>query len=361
MNDGFGGGGRGTPAPRPKLGGYSYTTGTTNVKKYLEKISEVWLGKLMDVFPKIVSLIPSATEIVASLQRTEWLVGRSHECDYPAVVRSLPVCTAPKFDPDGTSSQIHDRVTQILSSALSVYRVEIDLLEHLQPTHILTQAQCEVCAVSLADVEQAVATLTNSHPQVISLQPLVLADLWADIRRVAAALSVLGQTMESVAEQTIAALQARIAACTRQVQTLAARPTVACIEWTEPLMAAGNWVPELVTLAGGNCLFGTIGEHSPWLQPEAILAADPDVMIVMPCGFDLARTIQETTVLLQRPNWQRLTAVRQGRVYATDGNQYFNRPGPRLVDSLEILLEILHADRVTPRYQGTGWQSVQLQ
>lgn len=301
---------------------------------------------------KIVSLIPSATEIVAFLGLTDRLVGRSHECDYPAEVLALPVCTEPKFNPEGTSGEIHDRVTDLLQSALSVYRVKTDRLEQLQPTHILTQAQCEVCAVSLSEVEQAVATLTQSQPQVISLQPNVLMDLWADIERVANALGIeAGERLE--------ALKQRVETCRQSTQDLPEtdRPTVACIEWAEPLMAAGNWIPELVTLAGGKCLFGTVGKHSPWLQWQQLTEADPDVIVIMPCGYNLERTRQDAEYLAQQAQWSNLKAVRLGQVYISDGNQYFNRPGPRLVDSLEILAEILHPQRFQFGYQGKGWQA----
>lgn len=298
---------------------------------------------------RIVSLIPSATEIVACLGLTDRLVGRSHECDYPAEVQALPVCTEPKFNPVGSSGEIHDRVTDLLQSALSVYRIKTEVLEQLQPTHILTQAQCEVCAVSLSDVEQAVAELTQSQPQIISLQPNTLAEVWADIQRVADALQV---------PTPIAALQQRVEKCLQAIQGLAKadRPTVACIEWAEPLMAAGNWIPELVEMAGGISLFGAIGQHSPWLQWEQLLAANPDVIVLMPCGFDLQRTRQDAEQLAQHLHWSSLKAVQNGQVYITDGNQYFNRPGPRLVDSLEILLEILHPEVRSPQYQDSGWQ-----
>ncbi len=298
---------------------------------------------------RIVSLIPSATEIVACLGLTDCLVGRSHECDYPPKAQALPICTEPKFNPAGTSGEIHDRVTDLLQSALSVYRVKTEVLEQLRPTHILTQAQCEVCAVSLSDVEQAVAELTHVQPQIISLQPNTLAEVWADIERVAQVLRVAAP---------IAALQQRVAACVAATQGLEKTdwPTVACIEWAEPLMAAGNWIPELVEMAGGISLFGAIGQHSPWLTWEKLLAANPDVIVLMPCGFDLQRTRQDAELLAQHPQWQSLKAVQMSKVYITDGNQYFNRPGPRLVESLEILLEILHPDRVRSlRFQGTGW------
>lgn len=300
---------------------------------------------------KIVSLLPSATEIVALLGLGDRLVGRSHECDYPPDVKKLPVCTQPKFDPAGNSAEIHDRVTQLLQSALSVYRVQTEVLAQLQPSHILTQAQCEVCAVSLTEVEQAVATLTSSQPQVISLQPNRLAEVWTDIERVAGVLGVS-------AAEPLTALKRRVSACAHTTATLpeADRPTVACIEWIDPLMAAGNWIPELVTLAGGKSLFGTVGQHSPWLQWQALQQADPDVIVLMPCGFDLDRTQQEAQTLLNHPDWATLQAVRSRRVYVTDGNQYFNRPGPRLVDSLEILAEILHPDRFEVRHSGKGWK-----
>ncbi len=307
---------------------------------------------MADSMLRIISLIPSATEIVAVLGLTNYLVGRSHECDYPPEVSNLPICTQPKFNPQGTSQQIHDRVTDLLQSALSVYRVEIEKLEQLQPTHILTQAQCEVCAVSLSDVEQAVAKLTNSKPRVISLQPNLLAEVWTDIQRVADALGANGHAV-------VEGLQARVGKCQQQTQAIAARPGVACIEWAEPLMVAGNWVPELVSLAGGKDLLGVTGQHSPKLEWASLLEADPDVIVLMPCGFDLNRTRQDALQLAQHSEWQNLQAVQASKVYITDGNQYFNRPGPRLVDSLEILAEILHPELFHFGYEGSGWERVQ--
>lgn len=295
---------------------------------------------------RIISLIPSATELVAALGLGEFLVGRSHECDYPAMVHGLPACTAPKFDPQGSSQVIHDRVTDLLQSALSVYRVDLALLQRLQPTHILTQAQCEVCAVSLGDVEQAVASLVGHQPQIISLQPNTLAELWAEIMEVATVLDA-----ERTGELLLARLQDRVARCQALGETLTqrprsplAKPRVVCIEWIEPLMAAGNWVPELVALAGGDNCLGSMGQHSPWIAWEDLVAADPEVIVAMPCGFDIARTQGEMAVLAQKPEWTRLQAVQGGRVYVTDGNQYFNRPGPRLVDSLEMLQEIFFGE-----------------
>lgn len=300
---------------------------------------------------RVISLIPGATETLAALGLVDSLVGRSHECDYPPVVKQCPVCTQAKLDTSAPSRQIHNDVTELLQFALSIYQIDIAKLEALQPTHILTQAQCEVCAVSLSAVEQAVAQLTQSTPRVISLQPNVLADVWTDMQRVADALGV-------DAKAAIASLQARVEQCHQQTQSAPHRPTVACIEWTEPLMVAANWVPELVALAGGRDLLGVAGEHSPRLEWQTLLAADPEVIIFMPCGFDLQRTRQEASTLTHRAEWQNLQAAQMGKVYVTDGNQYFNRPGPRLVDSLEILAEILHPNRCHFGYQGTGWEQL---
>lgn len=293
---------------------------------------------------RVVSLIPSATEIVAALGLTNCLVGRSHECDYPIDVQQLPICTAPNLDPQGTSREIHNRVEDLLQAALSLYRIHLDTLEQLQPTHIITQAQCEVCAVSLSEVEVAVTQLTQGTPQVISLQPRVLDDIWHDIRQVAESLGV-----ESTS--TISGLQTRLDTCRQQMYSH--RPRVACIEWTDPLMAAGNWVPELVEIAGGENLLGQVGQHSPWLSWDELIAADPDIIVLMPCGFDLEQTRAAAQDLSQHPQWPNLRAVQARQVFLTDGNQYFNRPGPRLVDSAELLMEIFHHP---VQNAGHGWE-----
>ena len=298
---------------------------------------------------KIVSLLPSATEIVASLGLTNALVGRSHECDYPPEVQQLPVCTQPKFNPEGSSREIHARVTDLLQSALSVYEVKTEIIQQLQPTHIVTQDQCDVCACSLQDVEEAARELTGIKPQIISLQPNTLAEVWGDIQRVSAALGVEGET-------AISSLKSRVENVRQSQKNICS--TVACIEWTEPLMAAGNWIPELVEIAGGEALFGIVGKHSPWLKWEDLVIADPEVIIFMPCGFYLARTREDAKQLTRYPEWENLQAVHGGKVYVTDGNSYFNRPGPRLVDSLEILAEILHPEQFNFGYRSTAWETL---
>lgn len=300
---------------------------------------------------RIVSLIASSTEIVCALGGEDWLVGRSHECDFPASVKRLPVCTATKFVTDGTSYEIDQRVKAILQEGLSVYRVDAEKLRQLRPDVIITQTQCEVCAVSLRDVEAAVCELIDSKPQIVSLQPNALADVWTDIMRVAEALGI-----HERGRMLVKQLQQRMDAIAEAAQALPNKPSVACIEWIEPLMAAGNWMPELVQMAGGINLFGEAGKHSPWMTWEQLCEKDPDIILVLPCGFDIPRTRQEMPVLRQKSEWPQLQAVRNHRVFLADGNQYFNRPGPRLVESLEILAEIFHPKVFSFSHAGAGWQ-----
>ncbi len=303
--------------------------------------------------PRIVSLIASATEIVCALGFEADLVGRSHECDYPPSVKRLPVCTSPKFAIDGTSYEIDQRVKALVQEGLSVYRVDGELLQALEPDVIVTQTQCEVCAVSLRDVERATCAWLGACPQLVALAPNALADVWADVERVAEALRVPREGTELVAR-----LRGRMACIAETVRGLTARPTVACIEWVGPLMAAGNWVPELVEMAGGVNLFGEAGKHAPWMQWEQVVERDPDVLVLMPCGFDMARTRVDVPLLAGKKEWAGLRAVRSGRVFVTDGNQYFNRPGPRLVESLEIMAELLHPETFSFGHEGTGWERV---
>jgi iron complex transport system substrate-binding protein len=301
--------------------------------------------------PRIISLIASATEIVCALGFEEHLVGRSHECDYPDSVKRLPVCTEPKFPTEGSSYEIDQRVKAVLQDALSVYRVHAERLKELQPDVIVTQSHCEVCAVSWRDVEQAVCEWLDSRPQIVSLEPNALADVWGSITQVARALDAANCGAELVNQ-----LQERMAAIAEKAGALAEKPTVVYIEWIDPLMAGGNWMPELIELAGGVNLFGEAGKHSPWMMWEELVAKDPEVIFIAPCGFDIERTRQEMPALTRKPEWSKLRAVRHRRVYLADGNQYFNRPGPRLVESLEILAEVLHPSIFHFGHEGRGWQ-----
>jgi iron complex transport system substrate-binding protein len=302
---------------------------------------------------RIVSLIPGGTEILAALGLTDQIVGRSHECDYPPEIHNRPVCTQARVNSHRPSREIHDDVNDLLQSALSIYDIKTDILEKLQPTHIITQDQCDVCAVSLAEVEKAVATLIHNSPQIISLKPNQLEDVWQDIERVS---NIFGVDSVKVLEN----LEARVTICRRKIQglSLTELPRVACIEWTDPLMTAANWIPELVDLAGGQSQFSVTGQPSSTLSWETLLKNNPDIIIFMPCGYDLNRTRQDAKLFTQRPDWQKLHASQSGRVYIADGHAYFNRPGPRLADSIEILAEILHPEIFDYGYKGTAWDTI---
>ena len=290
--------------------------------------------------PKIVTLIASATEIVCSLGLEKNIVGRSHECDFPKWVKSLPSCSSTKFLTDGSSYEIDQRIKAIVQEGLSVYKVHADTLNSLEPNIIITQDQCEVCAVSLADLEQAVCQTIASAPRLLSLKTNCLADLWIDIQKVADICGVpeRGQKLVSDLKTRMEKL-AYSAAITASYE---GRPRVANIEWIDPLMTAGNWMPELVELAGGSNCFGESGKHSPWITWDQVVKADPEVLFISPCGFELDRTEAEAQGMKSLPGWKNLNAVKNDRVYLADGNAYFHRPGPRLVESLEILTCVLH-------------------
>jgi iron complex transport system substrate-binding protein len=300
---------------------------------------------------RLLPLLSSATEMVHALGLGRFQVGRSHECDYPSEVVNLPVCTRPAIAVDGSSAEIDRLVKDRLANALSVYEVDAQLLRELRPTHIITQTQCKVCAVSLEDVERALQIETTPGTKLISLEPYALQDVWADLRRVGEACGYM-----DVAETLIASFRGRMESVAKRAATAQRRPTVAAVEWLEPLMAAGNWVPELIEMAGGENLFGAAGLHSPWMSWEQLAAAEPDVIVALPCGFDLARTRGEMHWLTARPGWADLAAVRAGRVFVCDGNQFMNRPGPRLVESLEIFAEILHPELFEPTMESVGWE-----
>jgi iron complex transport system substrate-binding protein len=294
-------------------------------------------------------LIASATEIVCALGFREWLVGRSHECDYPPDVESLPVCSASRVDTAASSLEIDRQVKAAVAQAVSVYRVKTEELQRLRPTHLITQTQCEVCAVSLKDVERALCELVESQPQIVALEPMALADVWRDIQAVARA---VGEPDRG--DRLVSRLQSRLAEIESQCRRFGA-PTVVCLEWIDPLMSAGNWMPELVKIAGGRPLLSAAGQHSPWMTWDELERADPDVVVILPCGFDIARTVAELPPLVRHPRWGELRAARSGRVYVTDGNQYFNRPGPRVVESAEILAEVFHGPDAGRRHHGAGW------
>ncbi|PTR00897.1 iron complex transport system substrate-binding protein [Mucilaginibacter yixingensis] len=299
---------------------------------------------------KIISLLPAATEIVCALGLQADLVGRSHECDYPEGVKRLPVCSEANFEDGLSSAEIDTKVKEILAEALSVYSVKREVIKDLQPDVLITQAQCEVCAVSLEEVEQALDDYLEKPASIVSLSPAKLDDIFENIRQVAIALDAIPQ-----GEELLELLEERLDIIRHKLKFITDKPTVACIEWLEPLMISGNWIPEMVELAGGVPILAQTGAHSPYVKWEDIQAVDPDIIVLMPCGFSIDRTMREVSLILQHPGFNELKAVKNNRFYITDGNQYFNRPGPRIVDSVEILAEIINPKQFIFGYEGNGW------
>lgn len=321
---------------------------------------------MLTTAPRIVSLLPAATEIVAALGLRRALVGRSHECDEPADVATLPALTAPRIDAAAPSRQIHEQVGRAMTEAAgaaALYALDVNALARLEPDLVLTQAACAVCAVAADDVRAAVAR-SGVPARVLELSPATLADVYADILAVGAATGTLAKAREVVARlrARVRSVACRVQACQGQrpgsasagggppawgdrpgrlaSETLA--PRVAIIEWLDPPMAAGNWVPELVALAGGVDPLGKAGGHSHWIEWDDVIAADPDVVVLAPCGFTVDRVVAEAATPAIRNRLKMLRAFRTGRVWAMDGHHLLNRPGPRLVDSLEVLAEIVH-------------------
>jgi iron complex transport system substrate-binding protein len=286
---------------------------------------------------RVVSLLPSATEIVHFVGAGNVLVGVTHECDYPKGVASLPKLTSSPIDHHAlTSAQIDAAIGKHLTDAGSIYSLDAELLEELEPDLVLTQGLCDVCAVSSNVVGQAVARLPR-RPRVLSVNPTSLDEVLEVTVEVGDALECGEEARERVA-----ALRRGIARVQEAVAGLYERPRVGCIEWLDPPFSAGHWVPEMVRLAGGEELFAKTGEPSVRLSWEEIFEAAPEVIVFMPCGFDAARTLREARSLPELPGWGDLPAVKSGRVWAVDANSYFSRPGPRLADGVEILARILH-------------------
>jgi iron complex transport system substrate-binding protein len=285
--------------------------------------------------PRIVSLLPSATEIVYALGLGDALVGVTHECDFPADARTKPVLTASALPHAARSADIDRHVRRSLHAGSSLYTLDAERLEQLAPDLILTQELCEVCAVSYEMVARAARRL-RGDPRIVSLEPSSLDDVFATIETVGA----LTGTGERACD-TIEALRARTAALATAVRGRAA-PRTLVLEWTDPPMSGGHWTPGLVELAGGVAVLAHPGENSRTLAWEAIAQADPDVVLVAPCGFGLAATESACAELLANPAWRALRAVRSGRAYAVDGNAFVNRPGPRLVETAEIFARIMH-------------------
>lgn len=306
---------------------------------------------------RIVSLLPAATEWVCAFGGENDLVGRSHECDAPSSVRALPAVTRPAYESGGDSAAIDRTVQTRLHDGLSLYDVDLERLRDLEPDLILTQAQCAVCAVSLPQLQAELADWTDTAPELFSMEPMTLKAaldvalrLGRKIGRAESAMRFIGRQ-----ERWLKALRTRIGVDRRTDPEML--PTVACIEWMEPLMTAGHWMPDVADMAGARSVLAEKGAPSRTVDWADLRAADPDVMAVMPCGFALEETIRDLHYLTGRDGWGDLRAVRSGRVVLFNGDAYFNRPGPRIYRSIELLAAAVHPKAVGADTRGTAsWE-----
>ena len=302
---------------------------------------------------RIVSLLPSCTEIICKLGYREHLVGISHECDYPNSISGLPVLTKARLSTEGTSIEINQSVTDLLQRGLSVYDVDASLLKSLSPEIIVTQAQCEACAVSLDQVQDIVSNWTLNQTEIISLEPNTLNEVWLGF-------DIIAKTMDAPESSSIlkSEINERFKLLKDKLKGTEQKPTVLCIEWIEPIMVAANWVPELVGLAGGKNVMSVSGTDSNFCSWDEIKQTNPDIIIMMPCGFGIKRTLEDLHFLQNIKGWEELKAVKENKVFVVDGNQYFNRPGPRLVDSAEILAEVIHPEYFERKYPEDAWITI---
>lgn len=300
---------------------------------------------------RIVSLLPGLTELVCKLGLKENLAGRSHECDYPEDIAHVPVLTAPKYPStvNKNSRDIHQSVTELLRQGLSVYRVFAEKLAELKPDIILTQDHCEVCAVTFNDLKTAAETFLDKETEIISVSPANLNEIFDSFIMIS---NALGKPKKGLL--LIEKLQSRFQDIQHKLMNRV-KPSVVAIEWMDPLMTGGNWMPELIEIAGGRNQLSEKGKHSPWTCMEKLLDADPDILLILPCGYTIPKTLSEIKLLTQKKNWPRLKSVKENQVYILDGNSYFNRSGPRLLESVEILTQVLHPDLFEPTLHHKGW------
>jgi len=287
---------------------------------------------------RICSLLPSATEILYALGAGGSVAGVTHECDFPPEAAKKPALIRPRVDPQAVPAELDRQVSDLVARGESIYVVDAELLGSLSPDLIVTQDLCHVCAAFPGDLATALARLPK-QPRVLSLTPHSLKDVWGDIRRVG---EVTGRRQE--AEALAAELEQRVAEIAAKAERAGSRPRLLCLEWLDPYYVGGHWVPEMVAKAGGNDVLGRSEEPSFRVTAEQITESRPDIIVVMPCGYDVARTVAEFGAAQLPDIWKDLPAARQHRIFAVDANSHFSRPGPRLADGVAVLAHILHPD-----------------
>ena len=297
---------------------------------------------------RIVSLLASGTEIVCELGAGRELVGRSHECDNPDWVRKLPSCTRPAFDVEMSSRAIDLEVRRRLKEGAPLYYIDTELIGRLDPDFLVTQEHCEVCAVTPGDI--AKSGCEDLARQVLALRAGTIDGIYEDIRRIGRAIS-----RKRAADVLVAKMKRRLNEIYENVRQRSTS-SVVILEWTDPIFPASNWAPELVEVANGKLLLGRQGEHSAAISWKNVCDADPDYLIVAPCGFNLQRTRREISVLEALLGWFELSAVKTGRVFFADGNKFFNRSGTTIVETAEIIAEILQGFRLRESWEGGAWQ-----
>ena len=301
---------------------------------------------------RIVSLLASATETVCALGAGEMLVGRSHECDNPPWVKTLPACSGPAFDISIPSGEIDLEVRRRVRAGEPLYHIHTELIRSLKPDLVITQSHCEVCAVTPADLERSGGCLIPAGQ--LSIAASNLDQIYSSMQSIAAHIGI-----QERGEALVAAERHRLDRV-RELTATFRRPTVVVLEWTDPIFAIGNWGPELVEIANGELLLGKTGEYSTAIPSERLREADPEFLIVAPCGFDLDRTLKEQATLEGIQWWPELRAVREGKVVFADGNLFFNRSGITVSRTAEIIAEILHgisfAVPAGETYGGESWR-----
>jgi iron complex transport system substrate-binding protein len=301
---------------------------------------------------RICSLLPSATEIAYAIGLGDSILGVSHECDFPAAAGTKPSLLRPRVDPQAPPAEIDRQVSEIIARGESIYAVDAELLASLSPDLILTQDLCHVCAASPDDLATAL-TRFPKVPRVLSLTPRSLGEVWEDVRRVGEAAGHLAE-----ADALAAALEERVAAIAATAARAASRPRVVCLEWLDPYYVGGHWIPEMVSLAGGEDVLGRLREPSFRVSGEQIIEARPDVIVVMPCGYNLARAASELRIEALPCGSEMLPAIREGRLFAVDANAYFSRPGPRLADGVALLAHLIHPALFPSGYPSASFRRV---
>jgi iron complex transport system substrate-binding protein len=304
-------------------------------------------------YKRVISLLPSATEMIYALEAQNCLVGKSHECDFPEESAAIPTVSSSSISNSLSSLEIDNLVKEKVWEALSLYELNIDLIKQLQPDLIITQDQCKVCAIHLSDLESLIEKELGYQPKIVSFQPSSLDDFYANFRELGILLE-----QEEQASNLLEEYSDRIEIIKHKVKFVKHRPQILCIEWMEPLMSAGHWTPELIQIAGGEAVLSKSFNKSEYINIEDIIAAQPDGILIAPCGFTLERTRTELDALLNQEAWQGLKAVQKGHVFIADGNRFFNRSGPGLIDTAEMIAEILQVNQFYYGMEGHYWEQI---